>query len=102
MIVEDYQARFNRKTMFVLVRQTRSPYISFHRAVRAFFCVDLKCGFLWRDVWQGETRQKGLVHSLRSIGVHFGCFGRKIDGPGLPGGVIIYQSHLFPPKGYLC
>ena len=35
------------------------------------------------------------------IGVLFGCFGRKIDGTGLPGGLIIYQGHLFPPKGHL-
>ena len=28
----------------------------------------------------------------------FGCFGRKIDGPGLPVGLIIYQGHLFPRK----
>ena len=30
-----------------------------------------------------------------TIGVIFGCFGRKIDSPGLPGGLIIYQGHLF-------
>ena len=36
------------------------------------------------------------------IGVLFGCFGRKIDGPGLPGGLIIYQGHLFALKGHLC
>ena len=35
------------------------------------------------------------------IGVLFGCFGRYIDGPGLPGGLIIYQGHLFPLKGHL-
>ena len=34
------------------------------------------------------------------IGVLLGCFGRKIDGPGLPGGLIIYQGHLFPLKGH--
>ena len=38
---------------------------------------------------------------FRTIGVLFGCFARKIDGPGLPGGVIIYQGHLFPLKGHL-
>ena len=27
----------------------------------------------------------GFLYVL-SIGVLFGCFGRKIDGPGLPGG----------------
>ena len=27
------------------------------------------------------------------IGVFFGCVGRKIDGPGLPGGLIIYQGN---------
>ena len=26
----------------------------------------------------------------------------KIDGPGLPGGLLIYQGHLFPLKGHLC
>ena len=26
----------------------------------------------------------------------------KIDGTGLPGGLIIYQGHLFPLKGHLC
>ena len=26
------------------------------------------------------------------IGVLFGCFGKKIDDPGLPGGLIIYHS----------
>ena len=36
------------------------------------------------------------------IGVLFGCFARKIDGPCLPGGLIIDQGHLFPPKGHLC
>ena len=38
----------------------------------------------------------------RAIGVLCGCFARRIDGPGLPGGLIIYQGHLFPPKGHLC
>ena len=37
-----------------------------------------------------------------TIGVLFGCFGRKIDGPGLSGSLIIYQGHLFPLKGHLC
>ena len=32
----------------------------------------------------------------------FGCFGEQIDGPGLPGGLIIYHGHLFPLKGHLC
>ena len=39
------------------------------------------------------------------IGVLFGCFGRNIDGDpwftGLPGGLIIYQGHLFALKGHL-
>ena len=35
--------------------------------------------------------------------VLFGCFGRNIGGfPGLPGGLIIYQGHLFALKGHLC
>ena len=25
----------------------------------------------------------------------------KIDGPGLPGGLILYQGHLYPAKGHL-
>ena len=37
-----------------------------------------------------------------TIGVLFGCFGRKMMAiPGLPGGLIIYQGHLFPLKGRL-
>ena len=46
-----------------------------------------------------------LTLGFRAIGVLFGCFARKIDiidGPGLPGGLIIYQGHLFPLKGHLC
>ena len=42
------------------------------------------------------------VVGLVGIGVLFGCVGRKIDGPGLPGGLIIYQGHLFILKGRLC
>ena len=33
-----------------------------------------------------------------SIGVRFGWFGWNIEGPGLPGGSIIYQGHLFFKK----
>ena len=33
-----------------------------------------------------------------TIGVLFGCFARKRDGPGLPGDLIIYRGHLFPLK----
>ena len=36
-----------------------------------------------------------------SIGVLFGCFAGRIDGPGLPGGSIIYQGPRFPLKGRL-
>ena len=36
------------------------------------------------------------------IGVLFGCIGGKIHGPGLPGGLIIDQGHLFAVKGQLC
>ena len=35
------------------------------------------------------------LDKFESIGVRFGCFGGKIDGPGLHGGLIIYQGHLF-------
>ena len=38
---------------------------------------------------------------MHRSGVLFGCFGRKVDGPGLPGGLIIYQGHLLPLKGHL-
>ena len=38
---------------------------------------------------------------IPAIGVLFGCFGGAIDGPGLPGGFIIYQGHLFALKGHL-
>ena len=30
------------------------------------------------------------------IGVLLGCFARKTDGPGLPGGLIIYQAIYVP------
>ena len=39
----------------------------------------------------------GICHTT-AIGVLFGCFGRQIDGPGLPGCSIIYQGHLFALK----
>ena len=32
-------------------------------------------------------------NSGSDIGVLFGCFGRKIDGPSLAGGLIIYQGN---------
>ena len=31
-----------------------------------------------------------------AIGVLFGCVSGNIDGPGLPGGLIIYQGHYLP------
>ena len=34
----------------------------------------------------------------RAIGVLFGCFAKHIEGPGLPGGSIIYQGHLFSKR----
>ena len=34
----------------------------------------------WDLAWQTDV----------PIGVPFGCFGRRIDGPGLPGGLLIY------------
>ena len=33
------------------------------------------------------------VEIPRNIGVLFGCFASKLDGPGLPGGLIIYQGN---------
>ena len=43
--------------------------------------------------WQRE-------HAVR-IGILFWLFGRRIDGPGLSGSLIIYQGHPFPLKGHL-
>ena len=42
-----------------------------------------------------------ILHLIQHvlIGVLFCCFGRNINGPGLPGGSIIYQGHLFSLKG---
>ena len=39
-------------------------------------------------------------YTPKIIGVLFGCFGRKIDGTGLPGGFIIYQGNpsIFPKR----
>ena len=48
-----------------------------------------------------EQQQQGKAGKATGLGVLFGCFGRKIDGPALPGGLIIYQGHLFPLKGHL-
>ena len=45
-----------------------------------------------------KQREKPRLLYKVIIGVPFGCFGRKVDGPGLPGGLIIYQGHLFNPK----
>ena len=42
-----------------------------------------------------------IQSETKLIGVLFGGFGRQIDGPGLPGGLIIYQGPLFPLKGHL-
>ena len=49
-----------------------------------------------------DYRKKGYPYSNLStggpkkcpgtIGVLFGCFGREIEGPGLPGGLVIYQG----------
>ena len=49
-----------------------------------------------------STNSPCQCKKLVGIGVLFGCFGGKIDGPGLPGGLIIYQGHLFALKGHLC
>ena len=56
-----------------LVRSTTSKVISFASPV--------------------SKRQKAEWLCFVGIGVLFGCFGRKIDGPRLPGGLIIYQGH---------
>ena len=57
-----------------------------------------------QGVWVNLQKQ-GLwgspSHKLRIIGVLCACFGSKIDGLGLFGGLIIYQGHLFALKGHL-
>ena len=53
-----------------------------------------------REKWDTQPRQRIYLGLCTAIGVLFGCFGRKIDGPGLSGG-LIYQGHLFPLKGHL-
>ena len=47
------------------------------------------------------TMMRGYKVYNLLIGVHFCCFGRKIDGPGFPGGLVIYQGHLFALKKHL-
>ena len=51
---------------------------------------------------QNGTLARGNMHNTRvsagGIGVLFGCFGGKIDGPGLPGGFIIYQASICPKR----
>ena len=42
-----------------------------------------------------ELENSASIDRDVSIGVLFGCFGRQLDGPGFPGGLIIYQ-HLLP------
>ena len=51
--------------------------------------------------WGVLTCCSGGLGDAMAIGVLFSCFGRTIDGPGLPGGLIIHQGHLFPLKGHL-
>ena len=48
------------------------------------------------------VRYARVVVNYMSIGVLLGCFGGKIDGPGLPGGLVFYQGHLFALNGHLC
>ena len=48
-------------------------------------------------VFTGEPNHSRVLQVVH-IGVLFGCFGRKIDGPGLPGSLIIYQGRRFPLK----
>ena len=55
-----------------------------------------RCG---KELSKASVSSGGCV--ARSMGVLFGCFARKIDGPGLPGDLIIYQGHLFPLTGHL-
>ena len=47
-------------------------------------------------VWRKKPGLEGCY-----ISVLFGCCGRRIDGPGLLGGLIIYQGHLFRCVGLM-
>ena len=47
-------------------------------------------------------QSQALVSHLNSHRSFLVVLVGKIDGPGLPGGLIIYQGHLFPRKGRLC
>ena len=46
-------------------------------------------------------KQKRYISVDGSHRCPFDCFGERIDGPGLSGGLLICQGHLFPPKGHL-
>ena len=58
---------------------------------------------LWLILYQQSPKafRALLLDEPAIIGILFGCFGRTIS-PGLPGGLIIYQDHLFTLKGHLC
>ena len=64
-----------------------------HGQVLARPCVRLRLEVLAQI---GPEAQESPWFKTKTIGVLFGCFGRKIDGPGLR--LIIYQGHLFPVK----
>ena len=54
----------------------------------------------WQGICLGSRLR--MKQNLTFIGILFGCFGRKIDGPGLPGGLITYQGHLCLHVCFLC
>ena len=86
-----------------LLRNPSSPMLG-HQLCRRSFRLE----FAWVKVPSKTCQNTGdmafwaVIHRYPTVGVLFGCFGRKIDGPGLPGGLIVYQGHLFPLKGRLC
>ena len=72
------------------------------KATPNLFLVDLHFGF-WakRQVGSGQNRVPFAFFSMpHAHKCPFWCCGRKIDGPGLPGGLIIKAIYL--PHGHLC
>ena len=53
--------------------------------------------FLFWPRLLGEAMEEAMA-----MGVLFGCFGgKKVGFPGLLGGLMIYQDHLFALEGHL-
>ena len=87
----------------------RRPESSPFQILGAFWFSPIRARKCRRLSWREPPKRGKTIttassrrRSSMSIGVLFDCFGRKIDGPGLPGGSIIYQGHPFSQKGHLC